>query len=53
MGLELRCWGICLHNAPIVWLHYSGCWRKKPGVLEDARVCRELVGESAKGTSLT
>lgn len=27
-------------------------WRKKPGVLEDACVCWELVGESAKGMSL-
>lgn len=53
MGLELWCWGTCLHNAPIVCLRCSGCWRKKPGVLEDARVCWELVGESAKGMSLT
>lgn len=28
------------------------CQRKKPGVLEDARVCWELIGESAKGMSL-
>lgn len=28
------------------------CQRKKPGVLEDAHVCWELIGESAKGMSL-
>lgn len=52
-GLELWCLGTCLHNESFVWLCYSGCWRKKPGVLEDARVCWERLGESAKGMSLT